>query len=192
MEPTGEFGRYLGHICASLGRAQHKAGLQEYTRGLMLPLKRKSIEPLAAALDPYHVPALHQSLHHFVATSPWEDEVVLGAVQSWVLPKMAPQPQALTFLIADDSGMPKQGTHSVGVARQYVGQDRQLPGRGQSVARHRAGQPADQVSLVSSRILDRRPDPLPHRGGAGAGEIRHQAADFAGTDQGSQASRDAR
>jgi SRSO17 transposase len=122
MERTEEFGRYLGHITASLGRAQHKAGLQEYCRALMLPLKRKSIEPLAAALDPYHVPARHQSLHHFVATSPWADEVVLGAVQSWVLPKMAPQRQALTFLIADDSGMPKQGTHSVGVARQYCGQ----------------------------------------------------------------------
>ena len=56
MELTEEFGRYLGHLSASLDRAQHKAGLQEYCRGLMLPLKRKSIEPLAAALDPYHDP----------------------------------------------------------------------------------------------------------------------------------------
>jgi SRSO17 transposase len=68
MELTEEFGRYLGHISARLGRAERKAGLQEYCRALMLPLQRKSIEPLAAAIDPYHVPALHQSLHHFVAT----------------------------------------------------------------------------------------------------------------------------
>src|SRR5450759_5725281 len=122
MELTEEFGRYLGHISASLGRAERKAGLQEYCRGLMLPVKRKSIEPLAAAIDPYHVPARHQSLHHFVADSPWSDEAVLGAVQQWVLPKMVPKPEAWTFLIADDSGMPKQGTHSVGVARQYCGQ----------------------------------------------------------------------
>ena len=122
MELSEEFGRYLGHISASLGRPEHKTGLHEYCQALMLPLKRKSIEPLAAALDPYYVPSLHQSLHHFVASSPWADEVVLGAVQSWVLPKMTPQRQALTFLIADDSGMPKQGTHSVGVARQYCGQ----------------------------------------------------------------------
>jgi SRSO17 transposase len=122
MELTEEFGRYLGHISASLGRAERKAGLREYCRGLMLPLKRKSIEPLAAAIDPYHVPARHQSLHHFVATSPWSDDVVLSAVQSWVLPKMEPHRQPLVFLIADDSGMPKQGTHSVGVARQYCGQ----------------------------------------------------------------------
>jgi SRSO17 transposase len=122
MELTEEFARYLGHISESLGRSERKAGLKDYCRGLMLPLKRKSIEPLAAAIDPYHVPALHQSLHHFVADSPWSDEAVLGAVQSWVLPMMAPQRHALVFLIADDSGMPKQGTHSVGVARQYCGQ----------------------------------------------------------------------
>jgi SRSO17 transposase len=122
MELSEEFARYLGYISASLGRAERKTGLQDYCRALMLPLKRKSIEPLAAAIDPYHVPALHQSLHHFVATSPWPDDVVLSAVQGWVLPKMKPQRQPLVFLIADDSGMPKQGTHSVGVARQYCGQ----------------------------------------------------------------------
>jgi SRSO17 transposase len=122
VELSEEFARYLGYISASLGRAERKTGLHEYCRALMLPLKRKSIEPLAAAIDPYHVPALHQSLHHFVATSPWSDEVVLSAVQSWVLPKLEPQRQPLVFLIADDSGMPKQGTHSVGVARQYCGQ----------------------------------------------------------------------
>ena len=44
MELSEEFGRYLGHISASLGRAERKAGLQEYCRALMLPLKRKSIE----------------------------------------------------------------------------------------------------------------------------------------------------
>ena len=122
MELSEEFGRYLGHISAGLGRPERKTGLHEYCQALMLPLKRKSIEPLAAAMDPYHVPSLHQSLHHFVADSPWSDEAVLGAVRSWVLPRMAAQRPALMFLIADDSGMPKQGTHSVGVARQYCGQ----------------------------------------------------------------------
>src|SRR6202022_1397630 len=122
MELTEEFGRYLGHISESLGRSERKVGLRDYCRGLMLPLQRKSTEPLAAAIDPYHVPALHQSLHHFVADSPWSDEAVLGAVHSWVLPKMAAQPQALVFRIADDSGSPKQGPPSVGVAGQYCGQ----------------------------------------------------------------------
>ena len=126
MELSAQFTRYVEHVGECLGRAERKLGLKDYCTALMLPLKRKSIEPLAAAIDPYHVRAMHQSLHHFVADSPWPDEAVLGAVQGWVLPKMlpmmAPQPEAWTFLIADDSGMPKQGTHSVGVARQYCGQ----------------------------------------------------------------------
>ncbi len=88
----------------------------------MLPLKRKSFEPLAAAVDPAHVPARHQSLQHFVADSPWSDEAVLGKVQSWVLPRMLSEHKGWVFLIADDTGMPKAGTHSVGVARQYCGQ----------------------------------------------------------------------
>ena len=122
MELTAEFTRFLAHVGDCLSRAEHKLGLKNYCSALMLPLKRKSIEPLAAAIDPYHVQALHQSLHHFVADSPWSDQSVLDAVQDWVLPKMAIKSQALTFLIADDSGMPKQGIHSVGVARQYCGQ----------------------------------------------------------------------
>ena len=125
MELTGQFERYLDHVGECLGRVDRRLGLKDYCSALMLPLKRKSIEPLAAAIDPYHVPAKHQSLHHFVAAAPWSDDAMLGAVQRWVVPKMLPQPNAadaLTFLIADDSGMPKQGTHSVGVARQYCGQ----------------------------------------------------------------------
>ena len=122
MELTAEFTRYLEHIGEGVGRSERRVSLKDYCSALMLPLKRKSIEPLAAAIDPYHVPAMHQSLHHFVADSPWSDEAVLGAVQQWVLPKMVPKPEAWTFLIADDTGMPKQGVHSVGVARQYCGQ----------------------------------------------------------------------
>jgi SRSO17 transposase len=125
LELTGQFERYLDHVGECLGRVERKLGLKDYCSALMLPLKRKSIEPLAAAVDPYHLPAKHQSLHHFVADAPWSDDAVLGAVQRWVVPKMLPgpnAPNALTFLIADDSGMPKQGVHSVGVARQYCGQ----------------------------------------------------------------------
>jgi SRSO17 transposase len=122
MEMTGEFERYLQHIGSPLERSDRKQSLREYCSALMLPLKRKSVEPLAAAIDPLHVQSTHQSLHHFVASSPWSDEDMLAAVQSWVLPKMLPTANDRRFLIADDSGMPKQGTHSVGVARQYCGQ----------------------------------------------------------------------
>lgn len=54
--------------------------------GLMLPLSRKSVEPMAARIDPLRVSARHQALHHFVAASRWSDEAVLQRVREWVTP----------------------------------------------------------------------------------------------------------
>jgi SRSO17 transposase len=71
-------------LAGVLGHADRRVGLMDYCRRLMLPIKRKSIEPLAAHLDPLHVQAKHQSLHHFVAKSAWSDEAVLAEVRSTV------------------------------------------------------------------------------------------------------------
>ena len=86
----------------------------------MLPIARKSVEPLAAHADPRHVPAKHQALHHFVANAPWSDRVLLDRVRSYVEPHLGLHRG--TFWIVDDTGHAKCGTHSVGVARQYCGQ----------------------------------------------------------------------
>lgn len=124
MRRTGgweaSFERYLDHLCEALGHRDRRAGLMGYCRGLMLPLARKSVEPLAAHLDPYRVSARHQALHHFVAQSDWSDAAVLEQVRRWVLPKMSTA--GGLYWIIDDSGFPKKGKHSVGVARQYCGQ----------------------------------------------------------------------
>jgi len=87
--------------------------------GLMLPLTRKSIEPIAASVDPWHVSARHQSLHHFVAKAAWSDEDMLRRVRDWVMAKMGLEGGG--YWIVDDTGFPKKGRHSVGVARQYCG-----------------------------------------------------------------------
>jgi SRSO17 transposase len=86
----------------------------------MLPLARKSVEPIAASVDPIHASARHQSLHHFVAQAEWSDEQLLNRVAQWVVPRMDLSTGA--FWIIDDTGFPKKGKHSVGVARQYCGQ----------------------------------------------------------------------
>ncbi|MEO8410359.1 MAG: IS701 family transposase [Propionivibrio sp.] len=111
---------YLDHLCAVLGHMDRNVGLKDYCRGLMLPIQRKSIEPLAAHTDPLHVAAKHQSLHHFVAKSEWSDKAVLSSVRDWVLPTL--DVSSGGYWIVDDTGFPKKGKHSVGVARQYCGQ----------------------------------------------------------------------
>ena len=65
--------------------------------------------------------ACNQSLHHLVADAPWDDGQMLAQVRREVLPAMQKQSPVVAWIV-DDTGFPKQGRHSVGVARQYCGQ----------------------------------------------------------------------
>jgi SRSO17 transposase len=120
---TGEarFAAYLDGIAAVLGRANRAAAARAYCTGLLLPGERKSVEPMAARIAPDRVQAQHQSLHHVVAKAEWDDAAVLRAVRERVLPAVE-RHGPVRYWIVDDTGFPKQGTHSVGVARQYCGQ----------------------------------------------------------------------
>jgi SRSO17 transposase len=89
--------------------------------GIARPGERKSVEPMAARIEPARVRAAHQSLHHFVAQADWSDEALLAAVRAQVLPVME-QAAPIRGWMVDDTGLPKKGSHSVGVARQYCGQ----------------------------------------------------------------------
>jgi SRSO17 transposase len=119
MNATERFDRYLEQLSAGLGHADRHAGLRGYCTGLMLPLSRKSVEPMAARVDPMHASARHQALHHFVAKAQWSHTEMLRRVAQWVIPKM--DFRSGGWWIIDDTGFPKKGRHSVGVARQYCG-----------------------------------------------------------------------
>jgi len=112
---------YVEAITSVLGHADRAVPFQSYCAGLLLPGDRKSVEPMAARVQPARVRAAHQSMHHFVAKSDWSDDAVLTAVRARVLPTIA-QRGPIRALIIDDTGIPKKGKHSVGVARQYCGQ----------------------------------------------------------------------
>src|SRR5471032_2707020 len=123
-EDVDEFERYLNHLAQKLGHSDRIAGLKGYCTGLVLPLSRKSVEPMAAHIDPMHASARNQALHHFVAKADWSDAALMRRVREWVAPALATYAadEAGYYWIIDDTGFPKKGKHSVGVARQYCGQ----------------------------------------------------------------------
>jgi len=112
---------YVEHLSGCLGHADREAPFRSYCTGLLLPGDRKSVEPMAARLSLERTSAEHQSLLHFVGQSPWYEKALLRAVRAAVLPVMTER-QPIEAWIVDDTGFPKKGHHSVGVARQYCGQ----------------------------------------------------------------------
>ena len=115
------FAAYVEGLASVIGHADRVAPLEAYCIGLLMPGERKSVEPMAAITAPERVSAQHQSMLHFVAQGNWSDERVLRQVREMVVPEME-RHGAIEAWIIDDTGFPKQGKHSVGVARQYCGQ----------------------------------------------------------------------
>jgi SRSO17 transposase len=115
------FAAYIEGLATAAGHEDRHTPLKNYCKGLLLPGERKSIEPMAARLDPESVQPMRQSLHHLVAKAPWSDETLLEQVRRQVLPGMQKQGPVVAWIV-DDTGFPKKGKHSVGVAHQYCGQ----------------------------------------------------------------------
>jgi SRSO17 transposase len=110
----------MSWLAQAAGHADRTEPLRNYCTGLLLDGERKSVEPIAARLAPGDVKKVHQSLHHFVAQSPWSDAELLRQVRSYVLPIMQNKAEVVAWIV-DETGFVKKGTHSVGVARQYCG-----------------------------------------------------------------------
>ncbi len=120
MPYENELNNYLEDLSAMLGHKNRHVPFQGYCKGLMLSIERKSVEPLAAHIDPGNVRSCHQSLHHFLADAPWSDRSLLDRVTHNVLQSAGDVDQ--WHWIVDDTGMPKKGSHSVGGSHQYCGQ----------------------------------------------------------------------
>jgi SRSO17 transposase len=115
------FAAYVEALGAVLGHADRQEPMRDYCRGLLMPIERKSVEPMAAVTAPAQVAAKHQSLLHVVGNAPWSDAAMLAKVGELVLPAIERSGPVEAWII-DDTGFPKKGQHSVGVTRQYCGQ----------------------------------------------------------------------
>lgn len=104
---------YLDDLFTSLGRRERRHWGAVYVRGLLLDGERKSIEPMANRMADGNVQAMQQ----FINQSPWPYEPLRRALAEKMVKEMLP---AQAWII-DDTGFPKKGVHSVGVARQYSG-----------------------------------------------------------------------
>jgi len=104
---------FLAELLEPLGRLERRRWGNAYVRGLLLDGERKSIEPMAARLPDGNVQAMQQ----FIGQSPWDHSPVRKKLAEWMMDTMVP---AVAWIV-DDTGFPKQGKHSVGVARQYSG-----------------------------------------------------------------------
>ena len=114
--------KYLSQIGDVLGHDRRRASFATYALGLLSEGERKSIEPIAArsCVDVERTGAVHQQLQHFVTDSPWSDHEVRLSAARYAIEALTAREPIESWQI-DDTGFLKQGTHSVGVQRQYTG-----------------------------------------------------------------------
>jgi hypothetical protein len=79
------FEKYLSLLSKEMDHADRIGPFRHYLAGLLLQGERKSIEPIAARIDPTRVCAKHQSLHHFIAVAAWNDRALLRVICQYTL-----------------------------------------------------------------------------------------------------------
>lgn len=103
----------MADVVLCMGRKERGQHAKEYIRGLLMDGERKSIEPMANRLPDGNAQALQQ----FVNQSPWPTEQVRASLARKMEGEFVPE----AYWLIDEVSFPKQGKHSVGVARQYCG-----------------------------------------------------------------------
>ena len=104
---------WLEPFLTRLGHKAQRRMCPLYIAGLIGPGDRKSVQPMAERL----VPGDYDQLHHFIAAGLW-DAAPLAAELLMQADRLVGGPDAV--LVIDDTALPKQGSHSVGVAPQYA------------------------------------------------------------------------
>jgi SRSO17 transposase len=107
----GRLEEFAAEMFSPLARRDQRDKGATYVRGLLLDGRRKSMQPMAERLG-----VDHQGLQQFVSSSTWAVEPVRERLARRAVAVIAPD-----AWVVDDTGFPKDGTASPGVARQYSG-----------------------------------------------------------------------
>lgn len=110
-----ELAEYHSIFAPLFWRYEQQEWSMKYLQGQMLTIERKTIEPMALALEGGNVQAMQQ----FISDGAWDDDVILEAHQELVAESLGDGQTGV--LVIDGCDFPKQGRTSVGVARQYCG-----------------------------------------------------------------------
>jgi SRSO17 transposase len=105
--------QFLVDLLEPVGRSERRHWGSVYVRGLLLDGERKSVGPMAARLPDGN----EQAMQQFVGQSPWDWRPVWERLAQRMVRELEPD----AVWVIDDTGFPKQGEHSVAVARQYSG-----------------------------------------------------------------------
>lgn len=103
--------RWLEAFKECFGHRAQKLAVRRYVQGLLSDSSRKSMEAMLARVTD---PGSYQAFHHFITEAPWDAERVWRRLRALI-------PDRTGLVIFDGTSFPKQGTQSVGVARQYCG-----------------------------------------------------------------------
>jgi SRSO17 transposase len=114
--------QFFGRIGTHLKDRRKRESFAMYAFGILGDGERKSAEPIAAraCADPDQTHNVHQKLLHFLSRSSWDDRAVRLEAARYAI-EAVEEREPITTWIVDDTGFLKQGTHSVGVQRQYTG-----------------------------------------------------------------------
>jgi len=104
---------FLDDILMTLGRSERRQWGDVYVRGLLATSGRKATASMAAHVSDGNVQAMQQ----FIGQSPWPWDPLRKGLARRLVEALHP----VAAWVVDDTGFPKKGTHSVGVARQYSG-----------------------------------------------------------------------
>lgn len=105
------FGQFADQFASCFTRQAQRDGASQYLDALFNDSERKSMQAMHGRLSD---PGSYEALQHFITDSPWETEPMWARLRALV-------PVRAGVLALDDTSFPKQGTHSVGVKRQYCG-----------------------------------------------------------------------